>query len=131
MRLNMDCVRDILLVCEAAQLDSVLDFNEISALTDNNWDATEIQYCCMRMYEGNLINVICRNDNHLYAPVIFAVLSLTWQGHQFLESIRDKKRWEKVKGILGGIRNYSLSAISSTAEGITSAAINAYFSGLK
>ena len=55
------------------------------------------------------------------------VKDITFAGHEFLNKTRDEKRWAKVKGAAGVIRDYSLSAITSIAEGITSAAISAYF----
>ena len=57
-----------------------------------------------------------------------AINYLTYSGHEFLERIRDEKRWGKVKGILNTVRDYSLSAISAIAEGVTSAAITSYLS---
>ncbi|MBC3938549.1 hypothetical protein D4A47_06415 [Anaerotruncus massiliensis (ex Liu et al. 2021)] len=51
---------------------------------------------------------------------------MTLSGHEFLESIRDDDRWKRIKSGLSAIRNFSLSAISSIAEGVTSAAITAY-----
>lgn len=53
---------------------------------------------------------------------------MTYDGHEFLNEIRDGKRWNKVKSITTAIRNYSLSAVSSIAEGVTNAAISAFLS---
>lgn len=56
------------------------------------------------------------------------VKDITYRGHEFLNSIRDEKRWAKVKSVADAVRDYSLAAISSIAEGATSAAITTYFS---
>ena len=55
------------------------------------------------------------------------VKDITYTGHEFLNKIRDEKRWAKVKSAANAVRDYSLSAISAIAEGVTSAAISAYF----
>ena len=67
------------------------------------------------------------NDDHYK---IF-VADLSPNGHEFLSKIRDNNQWSKVKTGLSAVRNYSLSAISSVAEGVTSAAISAYLSNSK
>ena len=55
-----------------------------------------------------------------------AINYMTYSGHQFLDKIRDDNRWNRVKTGLSVIRDFSLSAINSVAEGMTNAAINAY-----
>lgn len=60
------------------------------------------------------------------AMIFSAVESMTYAGHELLENIRDDGRWKAVTTGLAAVRNYSLSAISSLAEGITAGAISAY-----
>ena len=59
------------------------------------------------------------------------VSSLTYEGHELLESVRDEKHWSAIKTGMDAVRNYSLSALAAIAEGVTSAAIGAYLGGLK
>lgn len=51
---------------------------------------------------------------------------MTYDGHEFLNRIRDPQCWSAIKSGLSAVRNYSLDAINSIASGITSAAITAY-----
>lgn len=54
------------------------------------------------------------------------ICDLSPTGHELLGKIRDTNQWRSVKNGISAVRNYSLSAISSVAEGVTSAAISAY-----
>lgn len=132
MKLDMDCVRDILLACEKSDPTfTPIMTEDITNVYGKKWDACCIKYTVAKMSEGGLIKATILNDECPIDQQEVAVFSITWNGHQFLEQIRDDNRWSGVKTALSSIRNYSLSAISSIAEGMTSAAISAYFSGLK
>lgn len=63
-------------------------------------------------------------------PQVVNVGDMTFQGHELLAQIQGEKQWSKVKSGLSAVRNFSLSAMSAIAEGVSSAAINAYLSGL-
>ena len=56
------------------------------------------------------------------------IRDITYRGHEFLNHIRDDSQWGKVRSAANAVRDYSLSAIESIAEGITNAAISSYFS---
>lgn len=132
MKLDMDCVRDILLACESSDpMRTPTMTEDIAAIYGEKWDSRDIKYTVSKMSEGGLITATILNDGCPIDQQEVAIFSITWNGHQFLEQVRDDKRWSGVKTALSAIRNYSLSAISSVAEGMTSAAINAYFSTQK
>lgn len=63
------------------------------------------------------------SNNRMY---YCAVNYMTYAGHEFLDSIRDPKHWRTIKSGLSAVCNFSLSTIASIAEGVTTAAINAY-----
>lgn len=128
MKLDMDCVRDILLLCESDLVEKPLSGDYFFQKYQEKWTQPELKYCLSKMIEGQLIEALHLNKDCDLSAQVFFVRSITWSGHQFLENIRDEKRWAGVKTALSGIRNYSLSAVSAVAEGITSAAISAYFS---
>ena len=131
MRLNMDCVRDILLACESFGPEHTpVMVGDIASVCKNEWNTLDLKYTISRMCEGHLISGMTLNGDAELEQQVPAIFSITWDGHQFLEKIRDEKTWAKTKTALTAVRNYSLSAISAIAEGITTAAINAYLSGL-
>ncbi|WP_420793106.1 DUF2513 domain-containing protein [Paenibacillus polymyxa] len=63
---------------------------------------------------GNESSAIPDNCTRIFspAPVTFP-FSLTWEGHEFLDSIRDKSSWEKLKNSLG--KNLSTIPVSALA----------------
>lgn len=56
------------------------------------------------------------------------ITRLTFEGHEYLEKIRDDNRWSDIKKASSAVRNYSLAAINTVAEGITAGVIQAYLS---
>lgn len=52
--------------------------------------------------------------------------SITYEGHQFLESVRKDENWRKTKEVCGKVGNFTLQAIKTVAEGVATAAINKY-----
>ena len=134
MKLQIDCVRDVLLVLERVHRISVddsfsveqntLTFRELcSELPD--WDRADVFYTVSNLKQAGLLfaDIEIVNDY----VVLCLVSGLTYEGHKYLDSIRDEQRWAGIKKALPAIRNYSLDAIRAITEGATSAAITAYF----
>lgn len=127
---NPDCIRDVLLSLEHLSVNGreTFTFESFEALREllhlEAYSVDEIEYhlrqCDM---DGMLVGAKfgCHGD--------FYVRDISPKAHEFLANIRDEQQWGKVKSILSSIRSYSLSAIGATAEGVTSAAISAHFSG--
>lgn len=44
------------------------------------------------------------------------ICKLTWQGHEFLDNIRDQNIWAKTKHRLGGLPSVALSVVAQIAE---------------
>lgn len=133
MKLDTNCVRDVLLTVESLQRVFVNDDGDIEKET--LW--ADDLYAALPQYDKAVVFYALYNlDQAGYIDLsvqwisdcvnMCAINYMTYEGHEFLESIRDSKQWSSVKKGLSAIRNYSLAAISSVAEGITSAAINSY-----
>ena len=143
MKLNPDCIRDIMLVLEEKL--SVCDSPKgyyfqsssvpgiISCVHEKGYSKEEVAYTVLQLAESGYIVTssrdLCNITHHTFNPG--SILYITPKGHEFIAKIRDTERWRKVKSGVSIIRDYSLSAIASIAEGITSAAISAFFSGQK
>lgn len=93
MKLNHDCIRDLLIY-----LEENLDYKDkiiINSLKLNNYSKEELMYTADRLYEANYINVnICWNMDSTH---IIVVTSISYQGHQFLDTIRDDNIWKETK----------------------------------
>lgn len=142
MRLNHDCLRDILLcVEEHTGLRKSCSFVDVglsgtSDFLGASYCLREYQILLQKKYENEqliyhvrycLDAALIKGSNN---GNVIQINDLTPEGHELLAKIRDPERWPKVKKAVSSIKDYSLSALSSIAEGITSATINSYFFGV-
>ena len=133
MKLNISCVRDLLLLLEEKPFYTVNEHGFIESqivLLDDicselpQYSSSDIYYTLSLLDDAGFLRLTaqCGDDSLIFC----AVESMTYAGHELLENIRDEGRWKAVTAGLSAVRNYSLSAISSLAEGITAGAISAY-----
>ena len=137
MRLNMDCVRDILLcVEENTGLRKSCLFVDISpfandvrrALGDNPMDTEvpkyelplldkygndtliyHVEYCV----EGDLLK---RRKPLSGEAGMMIIMDLTVRGHELLGNIREKNAWEKVKAVLAKAGVFGLDVMFGVAN---------------
>ncbi len=125
MERNMDLVRLILL-----QIEKEYRSTALYDLKIDGYDIETVAYHCKILYEAKLISTYkgIYADNKLQD---YAVGSLTWNGHDYLEKIRDNSRWGKIKKL---IREKALpptiEVIKMLADGLISAATTAAISGI-
>lgn len=110
MILDKDLIRQILLYVEENGNDKTPVYNiEIDGYTDE-----EIKYHFKRLLEADIINgeVVGLQGNKIRFNCS------TWYGHEYLDSIKDKSLWEKVKRDIEvyGIKSVTLDIIKSYAE---------------
>lgn len=124
MRLDMDCIRDVLLEFETLPLDCHTPYSFPASITQHGEDA--VCYSLAKLSEGDYINAdVRRHPGGQYD--FLGIYDMTFSGHELLAEIRDPERWKKVKSGMSAVRSYSLSAISAIAEGMTAAGISALF----
>lgn len=115
MKLNIDCVRDIMLFVESRPVEPHLKLTELSeALPQYSYD--DVYYCCLKLNEGNLLDVVTVNMMGTYNLGIKSIHHLTFEGHNFLENIREKETWDKVKDISAKAGTLSLQFIGEIAK---------------
>ena len=121
MKRDMDLVRLILLVIEDKYRSTAI-YN----LAIEGYDPETVAYHCKILYEAGLISNYKAQyaDNEIYA---FGVGSLTWDGNDFLEKIRDDSRWKIVKEI---IRQKELPMVIETIKTVANAFISAAVEGI-
>lgn len=133
MKLNYECMRDVLIFLEENLTlncaDDGMEYEEMSGEDVCNglpaYSKEDVYYSLEMLSQGGYINA-----DDLYGDdqlLVCSVLSLNLDGHEFLAQIRDSENWSNVKKVTSAIRNFSLSAISSAAEGVASALISKYF----
>ena len=130
MKLNPDCIRDILLAIEAAEpQENTLVETPMYLITfiendfTSKYDKSDIAYTLIKLEEAGLINSSHRRYDG-GENISFLVSSLTFYGHEYLEKIRKEENWKTIKSIGSKVGDFSLSAIGKIAEGVTSAAID-------
>lgn len=114
MRLNPDCMRDVLLVAEDhVPLNSSLSMGNLLSLLPS-YSKDELTYTCLKLNEGNLLNVLKMNSDN--ATSVANISDITYEGHQFLENIRNQSTWETVKQKLSLLGSSSVPVIVSVAS---------------
>ena len=123
MKLNHDCVRDLLLYLEEnLNLNDALSVENISL---KDYSTEELLYTADKLYEAGYIN--CSRKIYDNADLVILVSSITYDGHQFLDNIRDDKIFNKTKSILSTLKSVSIEIVSETASKVITNAINQQF----
>ena len=120
MKLNQDCVRDLLLYLEENLI--LNDFLSIENISLKDYSTEELLYTADKLYEAGYIN--CSKKIYDNTDLIILISSITYTGHQFLDNIRDEKVFAKTKSILSGLKSVSIEIISETASKVITNIIN-------
>lgn len=126
MKLNYNCIRDLLLVLEEALLlNENLQFNSLD-LDDlvsieklKQYGKSTIAYSILNLEEAGFIDahIACADDGIAY----ISVSNITYCGHEFLATIRPKSVWDKLLSYAKPIGTLSIPIIHQiAAELITS-----------
>ena len=136
MVLNMDCLRDVLIVIEQHQRyistpDGVVSNENLPLTTLCDllpvYPREDVYYAAFQAEQAGFLKI---GGTPAWGGVTLdeEIEYLTFAGHEFLASVRENSRWKALKKALPAIRNYSLDAINALSQGMTSAAITAYLS---
>lgn len=112
MKLNHDLVRDLML-CIEENTNSTIRFLFIEELTKKlpTYTEDELKYHYFQLFDAGYIS----SANN------FQCGKLTYEGHKYLDNIRDKSAWDKLKD--SGLSSMSLDVAKDLAkEVITSLA---------
>ena len=123
MRLNHDCVRAVLLFLEEnLGYTRGMDFEEIKL---NGFTADDVIYSLIKLKQANYISGDVIIDPDL-EDVEGCVTGITWEGHKFLDTVRDNKVWGKTKTVLSKVSSASISFVSSVASQVLATLISQY-----
>ncbi len=116
MKLNPDCVRDILLTVESLKPKYYIDLRK----HETDFDIDEYVYAGKKLVEAGYLkgNVLEFISGELDAVTI---RELTMRGHELLDNIRDSKVWAETKSTISKVGSASLSVISQIAASIITA----------
>lgn len=116
MTRDMDLCRKILFAIEERYVDVVI-YN----LSIEGYSMAQVAYHCKILYEARLLSDYGAQyaDDHIYS---FGVGSLTWEGHEFLDKIREDTVWNKTKSVIKDkVLPMSLSVIKEVSTAVISA----------
>ena len=88
MKRDMDLIRLLLLMKEGD--------DDARERLESNYDEKTIVFHCALAIEAGFINGSVTTDQ-VGMPAAASLLHLTWEGYEFLESIRNETTWNKAK----------------------------------
>lgn len=125
MKLNPDCIRDILIELERSTdgqhyIDYQFKDDTTSFPLTKKYSAEEIFYHIRQCeYSGFFINPVWTLDNS------FSLLDISPEAHQFIENIRSQNVWEKVKKIASAAGSLSINVLFQIAREVVTSNISA------
>jgi len=120
--LNPDCVRKVLLTVEAFEFGERMALEQLAGKL-TSYTKEELWYTCIKLKEAGYLDVTVANELRAPMPVIVKIKDLTFQGHEFLNSIRDNTNWGKIKNIAKEAGTFSLKFLAEIAQSVGQTAI--------
>ena len=117
MKLNHDCIRDLMLHIESeTTINKGLDLTKIELL---DYSSDDIMYTALKLKDAGYIEASRRaaDNNVVY---FFNVSSITWNGHHFLDNIRDVGVWKDTKNILSKFSSVSIGFVENVSSQVIS-----------
>ena len=125
MRLNPDCMRDVLLVVEEhLPLNDSLPMTDLISLLPN-YSEDELTYTCLKLNEANLLNIF--KVDYPGGAFVNDIREITYAGHNFLENVRDPSLWEKIKQKANSVGSLSVDVVLAVAANVISNHVNSLF----
>ncbi len=140
MKRDMDLVRELLLALEnaSAAVDLTADFGQDAKNLGVEGDPAIIRHHFDILEDAELIKVSGMYDGQpafmkgqllqdamLRGSVIRSV-RLTWQGHEFLDAVRDPEIWRKTKGGAAEAKGFTFDLLRDLAKGLIKKQIEEY-----
>ena len=95
----------------------------INSLKLNNHSNIDLIYTADKLCEANYIKCIKSYYSSSTGPLLIAT-SITFEGHQLLDNIRDDKVYSQTKTILSSFKSVSIEIFSETASKVITSLIS-------
>lgn len=124
MKLNPDCIRDVLLIVEAASTsDNFVQFPEDWPETSfKAFSFEEIRYHIEQCFMSGLLIEPRRHTRDMSGHIFIRDISPS--GHEFLANIREERNWKETKSLASKAGSLSLKVLESIAAGVATAFVN-------
>ena len=114
MRLNHDCIRDILLYVESNTDDEKICISSKELITAlSQYDKNTLFYHIRRMDTAELFDNVYYSEDE---PDLIS--NLSWTGHNYIDNIRDDKIWNKTKAAASKLVSVSFPILIQKAADI-------------
>lgn len=119
MKLNPDCIRDLLMEIEyTTDSDTAFTYSSADEYL-KKYDKNEVYY---HFRQADLSGFLYKANFDLGGN--FYCTDLSPKGHQFLNDIRSDSNWKKTKDIASSVGSFSLNALTSIASQVIAELIN-------
>lgn len=118
MKLNYDCVRDVMLYLE----ENLIFGNPIRDTNINlNYDIKEIRYSLLKLHEINYLD----GSVSKYMDGDYSVITtdITFYGHKFIGEIQSDTIWDKTKSVSKDLGIHTINGITQIAGSVISGLI--------
>ena len=115
MKRDMDLVRDILLAIEA---NSFPDLNKLLKFLNTGQRSFDDPVCHHIKMLVDEVGFISAEEFKSYGGPNWLRIELTWQGHEFLDSVRDIEVWKAAKSGAEAAGGFSIDLLKALAKGL-------------
>ncbi|ANZ70343.1 DUF2513 domain-containing protein [Pediococcus claussenii] len=122
MRLNQDCIRDVMIDVEehstwdAYPANMVMPTGLKTYSSYKKYGHDDFIYTLDKLCEAKLIQGAPQKGGDTITD--FYVYGLTWEGHKFIDTIRDPKVWSNTKKVASHLESVSVSLLSSIGSNV-------------
>jgi hypothetical protein len=116
MKLNHDCVRECLLYLEKnLEFAKTIDPNQL--IEDLKYSKNDIFYSLQKLQETGYIEGGVTVSNTFTSCIynVNPIRDISWEGHEYIDTIRDNKVWHKTKKVTASLKSVPLSMMKTIA----------------
>lgn len=125
MKLDYDCVRDLLLEVEKLDFGEYFSTKDLIAMNyseDLNYPTEALMYTAKILCDGGYLEA--EIEEVFQQPIevnVCNIYSLTFKGHEYLNSVRDTSIWKKFKEIAKkSVLPFTLEIVQNTCSNFIS-----------
>lgn len=126
MKLDPDCIRDILLAVEDCDYGEHLNIESLHKLLPQYTDE-QLEYTCLMLGDGGYLNITKVQLPMVLLPSVKSINSLTYQGHEFIANIRKESVWNGIKSVALKVGSTSLSSLVQISGNVVTELIKSQF----
>lgn len=117
MKLNSDCIRDVLIAVESLEPGSIYTISSLRTALPQ-YSSAVLNYHCLQLLDAGYIVANTVSVSNSALPQICAILDLTFDGHQFLADVRSDDIWAKTKSVSKKIGSESLHVLAEISANV-------------